>query len=62
MDKHEHQWQPYGVNYLEQQWDAYSNKYITSSIEHFRACKKCGKVERWNGDIKRWEQRIPGEK
>lgn len=50
-----HKWQHYGVNYTEERYDSYSQKHLDSYIEHFRACKRCGKIQRRNPETKKWE-------
>ena len=51
---HKHKWQHYGVNYVEERYDEYSQKHLDSYLEHFRACKYCGRVERRDFETKKW--------
>lgn len=52
-----HNWQHYGVNYIEESMDKYDTTHfhLVSFIEHFRACKNCGIIERRNPETKQWE-------
>ncbi len=50
-----HEWQQYGVCEVISRYDEYSQFWVDGYIEHFRACKKCGRIEQ-RRHLKKWEE------